>query len=1325
MMLPTGRCGGPLVPLWAVGDCSSGTGRTLLTLELLGGFALRDGAGQPLPLPRKARALLAYLALEGGRPQPRDRLAALLWEDSSEEQARASLRQALASIRRVANASGWLLADGETVAIDPAAILVDAHRFRALAEGEAGAEAEAATLFRGDLLDGLVLAESGFAAWLAAERARLRDVALRVMEAAAAAALAERRIDAALAFGGRLLALDPLHEPGTRLVMRAYAQGGRPAEALRQYRALQATLRRELGVAPEAETVRLRDELAGRRRAPADAGPDAATAETEATRPATPPRPPIGPIRRERRRLAVLSAGIADYAALSVRLDVERLYALIAAWHDLVVAEVERTGGMVHDRMGDTALAVFGRDQARDDDPLRAVTAALAIHRRVSGAAAELGIEFQARVGLAVGVTFLSEGPFEPAIVGPPVTLAATLRSAAGPGTTLVTAEIVAELGGRMHANPAGEGRFAIASGCDKFTPPPLVGRRAELAQLQALLAAAGAGSGLSVCLRGEAGVGKTRLADALAEQAAAAGWRVHRAQLRDFGRLAAHTPRRQLVRSLLDEAGPDDLLRHPLVAQLGEPHLPWLFQLMGTKPPSGLRARQEATTPAQASAARTEAARALVGVATSEAPLLALVEDVHWATPPGLQQLADLSRLAGDRRLLLLMTSRPAPDLLDAGWRAAAGPLVTLDLKPLTRDDSLLLARNIGGSTDEALRVCMARANGNPLFLAQLVAAVRDGAAAETALPGSVQSLALGRMDRLDPIERQALRAAAVLGASCELSRVAALAGMADYRPSAAASGALVMVAGGKLRFVHALIRDAVYSSLLDAERRALHRAAAELYRGEEPDMVAAHLDGAGDPLAPEAYADAAAAALARYRPDKALEAVTRGLALATCAGDRHRLLLAQAAALTRGWQLREAQSAAREAAELAESEDERGQALLAEATALAAAQKATEALTVLDEAARAVAAGGSRGTAGQAEAMARIHAARGHIHFPRGELDACLEAHRQSLAWSKKAGTAMAEAGALVGMAWAHYQRGDFAAAVDEASRCLAMAEDESFERIRLAALRVRAVCRIFTLAHEEGLSDATAAIELAMAHGDAVNELLARTTAGTIHLERWDQKAAIAMVEPALGLGDRMGETGLVAAPMWVLGTALGAAGDPAQAVKVLEEARAHGMGSAAIRFAVPRILGTLAFFTGPAERLALAAEGEAMLASAGVAHSAFGFYGSLVHAALANGEWALSDSCAAGLERFAGPVPPPWADTVLRLARLFSALGRVEADAGGVAAAAALHAEARATPALYWLRPSMRAVELRARAGAQLASREVVGGRGFGRRGDGTA
>ncbi len=235
-----------------------------LSLTLLGGFQARLGPGPVLRLrARQTQALLAYLALPCGRAHSRDKLAALLWGHLAQDEARNRLRQALFALRRALAPVDpvCVRVDGDTLALDPAGIEVDALHFEELvSEASPDSLERAASLYRGDLLEGLPAQgphPSAFEDWLETERERLRELALetlaKLVVVQRSAGLPERALASAL----RLLSLDPLQEAAHRTVMRLLVQLGRRTAALRQYQACVNVLRRELHVEPEEETRQL------------------------------------------------------------------------------------------------------------------------------------------------------------------------------------------------------------------------------------------------------------------------------------------------------------------------------------------------------------------------------------------------------------------------------------------------------------------------------------------------------------------------------------------------------------------------------------------------------------------------------------------------------------------------------------------------------------------------------------------------------------------------------------------------------------------------------------------------------------------------------------------------------------------------------------------------------------------------------------------------------------------------------------------------------------------------------------------------------------
>jgi DNA-binding SARP family transcriptional activator len=229
-----------------------------LQVRLLGAFEVRTASGPPLAFStKKAQALLAYLAASPGAAHSRDALSALLWGDTPDVHARHSLRQTLFELRKpLARArSGVLVANGRTVALNASAVEVDVVVLeRLIADGRRPALERAATLYRGELLEGLALREAPFERWLRTERERIRGTVFEALLKLLGQLRTAGAMDQAIQTGLRLLALDPLQERAHRTLMQAYAESGQRGAALRAYQVCVDVLQRELGVDPEPET---------------------------------------------------------------------------------------------------------------------------------------------------------------------------------------------------------------------------------------------------------------------------------------------------------------------------------------------------------------------------------------------------------------------------------------------------------------------------------------------------------------------------------------------------------------------------------------------------------------------------------------------------------------------------------------------------------------------------------------------------------------------------------------------------------------------------------------------------------------------------------------------------------------------------------------------------------------------------------------------------------------------------------------------------------------------------------------------------------------
>ena len=223
-------------------------------LSLLGGFKLTGSEGVVGLPSKKLVGLLAYLACTAPRPQRREKLTALLWGSHFEVQARQNLRQALFRLRKVLGGEA-LASDGDVVALNAAVVRCDVGQFEALLrDASPNALRAAADLYRGPLIDDLVIGEEGWNEWLAGERERLLQLALGALMRLGELELAAGRADEALKAGRRAITLNNMREDGHRLVVRALAATGRTAEALKHYEDLIVLLRQELNADPDAST---------------------------------------------------------------------------------------------------------------------------------------------------------------------------------------------------------------------------------------------------------------------------------------------------------------------------------------------------------------------------------------------------------------------------------------------------------------------------------------------------------------------------------------------------------------------------------------------------------------------------------------------------------------------------------------------------------------------------------------------------------------------------------------------------------------------------------------------------------------------------------------------------------------------------------------------------------------------------------------------------------------------------------------------------------------------------------------------------------------
>jgi class 3 adenylate cyclase/tetratricopeptide (TPR) repeat protein len=544
-------------------------------------------------------------------------------------------------------------------------------------------------------------------------------------------------------------------------------------------------------------------------------------------------------LREVRKTVTVFFCDVSGSTALGERIDPESLRRVMARYFDMARTVLERHGGTVEKFIGDAVMAVFGVPTVHEDDALRALRAAVELRNTLAALNHELRRDYGVALLLRSGVNTgeVVTGTVERLATGDVVNVAARLEQAAPPGEILLGEQTLALARGAIEVEAVEplplKGKAAAvaayrllrvvegAPAFDRRLDSPLVGRRGELARLCAAFAAAASERRCRlVTVLGPPGIGKSRLARelgaALANEAA-----VLVGSCLSYGEGITYWPLVEIFRA----ADAEEVLGAALAAGGSED----IFL----------------------------AVRRALEQRARERPLALVLEDIHWAEPTLLDLLEHLVDWSRDAPILLLCLARP--ELLDErpAWGGQPQAL-TLRLEPLSGAESDEL---IDGLVDAArLREDVrARirdtAEGNPLFVEQLLAALSEGG--ETGnLPPTIHALLAARLDGLPEEERDALERASVVGLEFEWEALAVLA--ADRRrPPGAWLATLVrkelilphQVIEDTFRFRHILIRDAAYERIPKALRSQLHERFADWLdpRGPEfEEIVGYHLEQA-----------------------------------------------------------------------------------------------------------------------------------------------------------------------------------------------------------------------------------------------------------------------------------------------------------------------------------------------------------------------------------------------------------------------------------------------------------------------------------------------
>jgi class 3 adenylate cyclase len=852
-----------------------------MEFRILGPLEVVD-AGRNMPLGgAKQRALLAVLLLSPNEAVASDRLVDEIWGERPPETASKLVQGYVSGLRKilgnaiVTRAPGYAVrvGEGELDAVEAGRLTDEAKAAAAAGHLELASErlGRALRLWRG-----IPLADVELKGAAASEAERLAELRLTVR-------VDKNDLDLALArhadLVGELEALaarHPLQERVRGQLMLALYRSGRQAEALEVYRDTRRALVGELGLEPsgalqqlEAAILRhdpaleLQQRLAAPRTMP-DAAVDAAAAA------------PARPARRagERRFATVLFADIVDSTGLAEREDPEVVRALVDQVFERAADVVERHGGSVEKFIGDAVLALFGVPSAHEDDPERAVRAALEMQLAVGALNTELIAGGKARLALRVGI---EAGPVlvnldrvgdtgDRMLTGDAVNTAARVQQQAEPGSVLVGPGVEAttrhavdyralaprEVKGKARALPVWQALRVRTGQGERATlgiHARLIGRDDELGLLERTVSwAYSERRPALVTVLGGAGVGKSRLAaelcrglDVIAPTAC-----VRQGRCLPYGNVSysALTEAVKAECGILEDDPPEALARKTALAAealLGDRDVvPLVDALVGSSAEHTF-AREDLF----------DGWRRFLERIAARSPLLLVLEDLHWADD-GLLDFVD--HLADWAQGPMLVLALARPELLERrpGWGGGKRNYSAIFLEPLTAEETEELIEDLLCTRlpDPLRRVVVERSEGYPLYGEEIVRMLIDRgilrgtgtagwqvtqADAPIEIPRSIQALIAARLDSLPPAEKAILQDAAVVGQAFWPGVLARLGGCGREEARDALSRLRVKgvvlpqeppAFSGEQEFAfrHVLIRDVAYDSLPKAVRAEKH---------------------------------------------------------------------------------------------------------------------------------------------------------------------------------------------------------------------------------------------------------------------------------------------------------------------------------------------------------------------------------------------------------------------------------------------------------------------------------------------------------------------
>lgn len=584
----------------------------------------------------------------------------------------------------------------------------------------------------------------------------------------------------------------------------------------------------------------------------------------------------------ERRVITMLFCDVKGSTAAAEKVDPEIWTDIMNGVFEFMIRPIYNYEGLVPRLMGDAILAFFGAPITHEDDPQRAVLAALEIQQGIKSYADEIrlkqGLEFGLRVGINTGLVVVgeigSDLRMEYTAIGDAINLAARMEQTAAAGTIQISEETYKLVAPFFEVEPLGEvevkGKSAPIKtyrvlrakekvgqlrGLEGMTTQ-LVGRDAQLSLLKERLENLKVGVGSFVTVVGEAGLGKSTLVSELKKSYSDSSFKWLRGDALSYSRSISYFPWRQVIRGAIGahEADSPAEVRKKLrfecdCCRLPGGDIPFLEALLAVESEESLQV--VAGVQGEALIQRVvDALRGYLCGLAAENPLVLVFDDLHWADEASLYLLFSTADLTESQPILFISMSRP--DKTVPGWdtmekiqQKVGKKYSTISLEPLQAEQTDLMLANLLGMKDMPKNIrdlIVEKAQGNPFFVEELIRSLIEttqiirenghwvvvSGEAKLSLPNTLRGVLSARIDRLPETSKHVLQNASVIGRAFDLrvlKRLTHLNGGFDSQIRYLQEASMIEPARDEYMFRHVLIQEAAYESILLKKRAELHK--------------------------------------------------------------------------------------------------------------------------------------------------------------------------------------------------------------------------------------------------------------------------------------------------------------------------------------------------------------------------------------------------------------------------------------------------------------------------------------------------------------------